>query len=697
MLRLRRLCAAGGPAAYCAAWFFAALPIAAEAADTAQTLPPSNAAATNILDPNKAPVITVKVIGHRRVSLSPRQGASETVVSAKSIENHPATTSLSGVIAASVPGAAVSQNGEIHVRGSHGQYSYFLDGAPLPSSVSGSFSDLINPKNIQTLRVYTGGFPAEYGGQLAAVFDVTAKAGQTGRPGGYVQQLATGYRTFQSTGQFGGSSGDLSYFASGIRSSTDTRISPLTQNPIHDSGIEDVAFAKFDYQSGAHDRVTLDVGNNGAHIQIPNTPDRQALGQNDIQLENGLFGNLIWTRSQKTDDLRLALYSHSSRLRYDGSPVDLIPDPGTNPIGLIETNENQAITYGGLRMDYAVKAGTSHRFQFGADLSSATGSQVFNLKSIVADASGNPTMTTINDSGRIGGADKSVYLQDDWTTGRSLVNYGVRYDIHKADIKTSQTSPRFNFSYTASRHDKLHAYYDRLFQPAAFEDVKKLIGNSALGDNSTAAPFQPERDSFYETGWTHSQGPTTFGLSAYYRDEKNTIDDSPLGNSQIVVPFNYTKGYGRGIELSLESAFSKTTTYYVNYARAWAYAAGPATGGIISQIGTDYGPDDHDQRHTASLGIDYSRGDGFFSFDGEYGSGFPFAVTDASGNTVSHYTHPHLTFDTAIGTNLGRHFQAALVVDNLLNHAYIIKQAGLLTNTEWATGRMIGLKVTQNF
>ncbi len=108
--------------------------------------------------PSDAPVIVIK-IGVRRFALVPRPTGSSTTISAASIENKANSTSLSSVVASSVPGVAAAPSGEIHIRGSHGQYSYYLDGAPLPTNVSGSFTDLINPKDIET--------PADLHGRLS--------------------------------------------------------------------------------------------------------------------------------------------------------------------------------------------------------------------------------------------------------------------------------------------------------------------------------------------------------------------------------------------------------------------------------------------------------------------------------------------------------------------------------------------------
>jgi len=688
-----------------AAALLAVLPRLADA-QTAP-LPPAPAATnstTDIFDPNRAPLIIIR-IGARRYVLVPRTEGSATSLGASAIESKPNNTSLTAVIASSVAGAASAPSGEIHIRGSHGQYSYYLDGAPLPSNVSGSFSDLINPKDIQTLRIYTGGFPAEYGGQLAAIFDVTAKAG-AGKPSGFLQQIGQSYSDYQSTAQIGGGNSRFSYFLSGIRSSNNFRLSPLTQTPLHDAGLENVGFGKFDLQSGPSNRFTLDVGTSGATIQVPNEALRQTVGQNDFQKENGAFANLIWSHLSGTDNLRVAFYSHKSQLRYFGSPQDLLPDPGaTDTSGLATTSENQQATYLGLRTDYVAHANKQHKVQIGFDVNAVNGHQDFNS---FGAPQNDPTLNqpTILDDRHLSGGDKSAYAQDDWTTGRTLINYGLRYDVHQADITTSQLSPRLNLTYTVGK-DQLHAYYDRLFQPVAIEDVKHLSTSAA-----SIKPFQPERDDFFEVGETHTQSGTTLSLDGYYRAEKNTIDDQVFGATQIDIPINFAKGYTRGLEVALEGPLVKNVSYYANYARSWAKGAGPISGGLLGEAPTNYFNDDHDQTHTASFGLSYSLRGSYATLDGEYGSGFPYGeidrlgangspVLDASGNpfpvSINYIRVPvHTILNLGIGTTLGS-MQLAFTVNNLLNHGYVIKEAGPFSDVEWGQGRAYGVKLTQSF
>jgi hypothetical protein len=672
------------------------LPARADVPPPAGGQVPNTATNNPIFDAKSAPVIILR-IGVHRIVLVPRSSGNSTAVTGSQLE-HENVTNLSDAISHNVAGVAAAPSGEIHVRGSHGQYTYYLDGAPLPSNVNGSFSDLINPKDIETLRVFDGGFPAEYGGELAAVFDVTTRGG-SGKPSGYVQQLAQSYGTYIGTAEVGGSEGRSSYFFSGVQHSSDFYLSPVTQTPLHDSGLEDIGFGKLVYQLAGTDKVTLDVNETGASVQIPNTPDRQDVGQNDTQKENSDFANLIWRHGVGDDALNVALYSHASHLRYFGSPQDLLPGPAgsasADASALDETFQDESGDYYGLRTDKKQRVDSTHQLQYGVDVDQVTGHQNF------VDIGADP----VSDQRKFSGSDRSAYIQDDWTPGRFLINYGARYDIHQADIISSQLSPRLNATYHLSPHDDVHADYDRLFQPVSIEDVIKL-------SEASSVPIQPERDDFFETGIEHRQGGATMSVDAYYRAEKNAVDDATFANTQIDIPENFAKGYARGLEFSVDGALNKSTSYYLNYARSWAKEAGPVSGGLLAEAPSSYFYDDHDQTNTASFGLAYDSRGTYANFDGEYGSGFTFGETDetdsqgqpvldSGGSPIPSAlnflrTHPHTTFNMTVG-HRGGSVDLAFVVDNILNHAYVIKQAGAFSDTQWAEGRSYGVKLTVNF
>ena len=665
---------------------------------SAQTLPAANSLPPNvpnsaIFDPNRAPIIVIHIGVHRLVLVPRTVGGAQVI--------HPSASDaktdqgFSHLITSTIAGAASAPSGEFHIRGSHGQYTYYLDGAPLPESVSGSFSDLIDPKNIETLRVLTGGFPAEYGNNLAAVFDVTARAGQPGRPRGFGQQVASSFSTYESTVQFGGGSPRLQYFISGLRNFTNRRLDPVTQDPLHDAGADAVLFGKFDYEAGPNDRIVLDMAHTDAYLQLPNEEEQQQLGRDVTQREDGDFANLIWRHGQGPQNVTVALYSHQSRLRYTGDPAhDLAGATAAGADGGVPANlpssafEDRYANYIGLRTDASSRVAARHKIGYGFDISTVTGAEHFTLLNAVDNGNGTTGVQTVQDDHALSGGDKSAYLQDDWTPGRFLVNYGVRYDIHKTDTTTSQLSPRLNLTYTLSGRDKVHAYYDRLFQPAPIEDIRKLDPN--------AVAFKPERDHFYEVGYTHENGGITTSLSGYYKTEQDVIDENIIAGTQIREPFNVQKGYVRGLEFAVDGSLTRDLSFYANYARSWARAAGDFTGGLApAGAPPGYFYDDHDQTHTASVGLSYQKRGNTINLDGEYGSGFPYGQ-DTAGLPNVYRVPAHFIFNLELGTQIGRG-QLALSAQNILNHGYVIKQASPFSDREWGQGRALGVKWTQNF
>jgi hypothetical protein len=84
----------------------------------------------------------VKVMAEAPIAVDTRSG-DQTFSEDKS---HAApTTTSSQVIQESVAGAVRAPTGEVHIRGQHAEYTYYVDGVPVPSGVSGSLNELFDP------------------------------------------------------------------------------------------------------------------------------------------------------------------------------------------------------------------------------------------------------------------------------------------------------------------------------------------------------------------------------------------------------------------------------------------------------------------------------------------------------------------------------------------------------------------------
>ena len=85
------------------------------------------------------------------------------------------TNTTSQILQQSIVGAARAPTGEVHIRGQHAEYTYYVDGVPVPAGISGSLNELFDPEVVNQINFQTGGWDAEYGNKNAAIVNVTTK------------------------------------------------------------------------------------------------------------------------------------------------------------------------------------------------------------------------------------------------------------------------------------------------------------------------------------------------------------------------------------------------------------------------------------------------------------------------------------------------------------------------------------------
>src|SRR5436853_295332 len=85
------------------------------------------------------------------------------------------TNTTSQILQQSIAGAARAPTGEVHIRGQHAEYTYYVDGVPVPSGISGSLNELFEPSVVNQISFQTGGWDAEYGNKNAAVVNINTR------------------------------------------------------------------------------------------------------------------------------------------------------------------------------------------------------------------------------------------------------------------------------------------------------------------------------------------------------------------------------------------------------------------------------------------------------------------------------------------------------------------------------------------
>jgi hypothetical protein len=539
------------------------------------------------------------------------------------------TNTTSQILQQSIVGAARAPTGEVHIRGQHAEYTYYVDGVPVPAGISGSLNELFDPQVVNQIDFQTGGWDAEYGNKNAAVVNVTTRI-----PSGGFHLDASGYGgSFSANGQslnLSTNAGKVGLFFSGSRQATDMRREPVAFDSLHgavsnfhNDGSDLFGFAKVQFVPTDHDVVNLDVNRTRTRFAVPFDSVEGII--DDHQQDVNGFVNLGWrhrfaegaSESGRSAELFAGAFFRDGSLAYTPGLTDdptFVFAPDTTHYILSEDRNFHTV---GLKLDYTLQPHHGLEFKTGLLGSLTRGHEDF--ASVTSNGTAGPASNS-----DLKGSDVGLYAQaaiapsDKWE-----LRTGVRFDNHNAPFAGNQhqVSPRVKLSFFPDPANTFWVYYGRLFLPTNVEDLRAITSDAQGG--VVAAPTLPERDDFYEVGYVHRfpLGVVT-KLSAYHKRSAPGIDDNTVPGSAIVTSVNIEQVRITGIEGVLEIRPRGPVSGYVNVALNHAYGYGAITGGffpVVPPAGTfDL---DHDQRLSGVANVVYSAHGFYLSATGIYGSG----------------------------------------------------------------------------
>jgi outer membrane cobalamin receptor len=537
----------------------------------AQTLPPP---ATSSAASESTVVTGVDVLGKGPSAISgPKisaSGSSDYAITTLDIGNLPLgdTTPLSDVLA-QMPGVAIDQNQQIHIRNTEGpQFQYQINGVLLPFDINTnpSFLEVINPQFIKNLDLLYGVLPSRYSYATGGVVSIQTKNGCE-QPGGEIGVTVGMLQTVAPSGEIGGCAGKFSYYLSGLYSAGQTAFSSATPGPtpIHDYGATGQAFGYFTYDADPHNRVSLTVSADRSINQLPNvpnlTPQFALAGATDFRsadIDSHLdFKDLLGI---------LALNGASGALTYQFAYAAHFIQQDFRP-----DNQGELIFQG--------VASTASHYDidntFEGDFSYALGHHTLsagfyaglyrvkvNDSSLVfpVDAAGNQTSTTpvtVNSSTKADNVVTGVYLNDLWqVSSRLRANLGLRFDTLSGFTKREQVDPTFNLTYAVNDDLSVHGGVARYMQIPSFQGVSPnasqlFVGTSAAGPAGVVNPLT-EDDVEVDVGavWRLGHG-VTLAQDNYYERTWHYLDTGQFGVVPIFAPFNYGRGNIWGSEFSV--------------------------------------------------------------------------------------------------------------------------------------------------
>jgi outer membrane receptor protein involved in Fe transport len=655
---------------------------------------------------------TVREIGRTSATTRSVGGnpVSVTTFGGDAIAALPQAQSLNRLIE-TVPGIVQFSYDEPVAHGFHG-ITYEVDGAPVPQTSSANFSELIDPSNVGSLEVFTGAFPAEFGGQRqGAVVNIVTKR-DVEIPNGSQTMLSAGIGSYGTT-QYGITQatrlGTTDVFLDANTQGTGRGLDTPTIDPLHDgSSLADALLRSITHLS-AHDTLTFDYSAQYNSYQIPINLTPSAVdqivnlpGQDDVQREYDRFANLNYTHASAdgSSEFQVIPWYRSTRIVYAGdlasdigaldfSDDDCSPNPA--PCTLAGLAQDRRAEEFGLRLAFA-HTSAQHALKFGLDGSTEN---FASSETIVSDG-----VAPFFDNVAQHGDAYSAYAQDTWTPVRAFsLQAGLRYDYSDGFVEGNQVQPRIGANLQIAPGTIVHAYYGRMYAAPALEDTRRdavIAGGGTPADALPLYDLKPQTESYYETGIAHTfAGGIDADVNVWQRNVWNVLDTTQIFPTPIFAVYNNSLGLAHGVELRVRGR-SPSSSWYLSGTFSQSVAGGISGGTFLFppdvNSDTSLQPEDHDQSVAIKDGYTKHFGanrDYYATLGTDYGTGYPVEFQNGTGRLL-----PHLTLDASIGRAPSAHtLGVSLSVLNLASYQYVIKINNGFNTTQWAPGVQALLRI----
>lgn len=443
------------------------------------------------------------------------------------------------------------------------------------------FFSVFNADALANSQLIKGGMPAEYGGRISSVLDLTMREGNNQK---HVTQGGLGLIASRFTTEGPLKKGKASYILSGRRTYLDVLVDPLIPKdaPAKGSGyfFYDLN-AKINWQASPKDRLyasayfgkdVFDFNNreNGFRFSIPWGNSTATLRWNRI-LSPRLFANHSLVYSD---------FEFGTRFTQNDFTINL----------------NSGVRNLTFKQDLDYQLSTRHRLKFGSQLI-----RHWFLPSVVEGRAGDFDIAT-NNIRRLNAIEWSAYFRDEWDiTDRWQVNAGIRFAVFQqygpysyerytdATLVTRLDSvgfgpgekvvrypawePRLNLRYLVDKQSSIKFAITRNLQ---FIHLASSSGTSLPADLwiPSTLKVRPQIGLQYAAGYFRNFRDNTFETSAeiYYKDLQNQIDFregavngfNPLIENDLV----FGRGEAYGMELFVKKNRGKLTGW-VGYTLSW--------------------------------------------------------------------------------------------------------------------------------
>ena len=616
-----------------------------------------------------------------------------------------------------LPGWLYEANGVLHPRGSEYDVQYVIDGVPITENRSPAFAPSLDAGDVESMRVLTGDYPAEYGRKLGGVIEVTDKDADPGLHG----RLDASGGSFSTGGgsaaiSYGRAQDQIAFSGYGFRS--DRYLDPPVPENFTNTGQAGGFSGSYEKDFSDRDRLRISVTHDLSRFLVPNYLIQQAAGQRQEVANNETDGQISFQHLVSPD----VVFSASGSVR-DASTV-LNSNANSTPVIV---DQDRGYREGYTRADLAGHHGP-HDWKVGIDSIFNPVSEELQYKITDFTLFDPGTRRQFQFADHRWDIEPSAFAQDQIRVGQWNFSLGLRFDHYSLVVHESAWSPRIGVSrYVHSLNLLLHASYDRVFQTPAIENL--LLASSpqldSLNPIVVRLAVRPSRGNYYEAGFSKAlAGELRLDASVFRRDFRDFADDDVLLDTGISFPIAFRSARIIGEELRVEVPHWGRFSGFLSYTNQSGIGRGPITGGLLlgsealGQVGdASRFAISQDQRNTARVRVRFQAPRRiWFAAGSEYGSGLPADVGDAHAATlVAQYgaaivnevnlqrgrVRPNLSVDAAAGAELYRKEQKSaafqIQVTNLTNRVNVINFESLFSGTAVAVPRSISARLQLAF
>ncbi|HLH19873.1 MAG TPA: TonB-dependent receptor [Bryobacteraceae bacterium] len=626
-------------------------------------------------------------------------------------------------LVAQQPGWILEANGVLHPRESEYDTQYVVNGFPVEDNRSPAFAPGMEADDVQAVRAYTGGIPAEFGRKLGGIVEVTTD-----------RNSSPGFRGTASLS--GGSFATMGGFLSGQYTAgrttatltadvfaTDRYLDPPVQENFTNHGSGSSFTATLERDLDTQDRIRISASRRETHFLVPDELLQEAAGQRQDRASAETAAQFSWQRVFSPELLG------SVRAMFRDTGALLWSNPLATPISAQQDR--------GFRQGYAAASLAGHHgrheWKVGSDFDYTAIREAFSYNIVDYSIGGVPvfdpdTPPALLFRGHAPDREQSAYAQDVWHLGPATVSAGLRFDHYDLLVKETAFSPRLGASWNVKPLGLvLRASYDRVFGTPAIENI--LLSASplllSLNDSALYLPVRPSRGNYYEAGFTRAFARRLrLDASFFRRDVANFADDDVLLNTGVSFPIAYRGAQIQGVEVKIEAPRWGRFSGFLSYSNMTGIAQYPIAGGLFLDdnapqllASTQKFPISQDQRNTARALVRCQVLPRLWtSWSAAYNSGLPVDSPDQSldfltaqygaavvsrVNFDASRVRPSFALDASVGADLWRkeHRSVSVQADalNLTDRLNVINFAGLLSGTALAAPRSYGVRLRLGF